>query len=124
MIRQETIGIWYSTNAFFINLRDCDDTLLSAFTKHIQDMQIDINMKGEVRGGKDWSNLLIWCRRLYDGESMYLVKKETLVRRASILSASHEIVLRHRALDLCLDECDRALDNLKTIVQQLDTEWD
>lgn len=122
-VRQEAAKVWYSMNTFFIQVRDCDDTLLSAFTKYSQSMKVKIDVKGEIKGNENWSNLLIWCRRLYDGESRYLVTEEMQGRQACVISAAHDIILQQLELDSDWDECEQASENLHSVVRRWIEAW-
>lgn len=120
-IRHEALEIWYTLNNFFITIRDCDDSLMKAFTK----LQIELGVREmfpmRLVGRLDWGNLMKWCKNCWDGDSYMLFKKDSIKDSSIIMFAAHDIVLQN--VHLPWSTCEHALDNLGDVIRVLHPDW-
>lgn len=118
-IREEARDIWYDTNLFHVIIRDCDDSLVSAFVKHTHEIDVYAEIFPELAGKKDWSNLMKWCRNVFEDDSIALYKRGGRGQRSTVVAAAHDIVHQHADWD----ECEHALETLGTVVRKLRPKW-
>lgn len=118
-IRGETRDMSYNVNAFRIFVTDCDDSVLSAFTKHIDAIEVVPLIHLRIVGKRDRSNLIKWCKNLFTGDSMMLYKGSWNDQRSTVVAAAHDIVKQHDDWS----ECERALETLETVVRKLRPKW-
>ncbi|KAK3710461.1 hypothetical protein LTR37_010304 [Vermiconidia calcicola] len=41
-VRNEALQLWYTSNTFYIDVSDCDDTELYAFEQHLRNIDVDV----------------------------------------------------------------------------------
>ena len=121
-IRQEARAVWYASSTFHFTIQDCDDSLLCAFTKHVQDLEIEHpHTRVRLQGDQNWSNLVEWCHNVWHTRSIGVNKKDGQGAFSAIVAAAHEIAYRHDHASWAM--CKAAWDNLEFVVRTLNSSW-
>lgn len=125
-IRREARNIWYGGNLFVVRITACDDTLLSNFVKHCDNIEVPRLIKMRCCPmEKSWANLEKWGENLFNCESIGYMEDamDSDVKEFVVPAAAHSIVFQHMENGRTWLECEAALEVLKKVVQSLDPAW-
>ena len=125
-IRREAIYHWYLSNTFELDIIDCDPKMDIAFTRHcdvvgMNEGESTVKAVINLLGRKDWSNLVSWCKAVYQDDVFKLRKDDSGDKSWAVVAGAHDIV--HRMIDRPWEEVEAALDNLRYVVGKLDRAW-
>ncbi|KAK4541937.1 hypothetical protein LTR36_007301 [Oleoguttula mirabilis] len=122
-VRAETRPIWYQGNEFYSDVHDCDATLDSRFRVHVADQKLQgpVVRIGTLMSGKCWSNLVRWCKDLWNQNVPALAPAEDMNAEEAVIAAAHQIATQHRKRPWA--ECEEALRILRFVVCKLDNGW-
>lgn len=119
-IRGETLHMWYS-NQFCIRIFDCDARLLTAFMRHCRNVTgKEILPDIELRGRKEWSNLMRWCKDVWNKEASWVMPEEGDEAYTAVITAACEIAW---TCEESWETCEAMLKALRHAVGAFDDEW-
>ena len=117
-IRTEAIGIYYTSNKFWCNIRNCNARLHVAYHKHLNRLGYR-RQKVAVRVvGANWSNLVTWCHAVWAHVTPELGEFEDRDEEEAVVHGAHNIARRHRGLSW--QECEDALKSFRYVVATFD----
>lgn len=122
-MRKEARPLYYNDNNFSVPVIDYNDELLCKFYKRSRDLTGTVRSGSLILSGNpNWTNLMRWCENIWRAKSTGLDRHEDGAL-AVVLYAAHEIAYHHRELQASWEACEKALANLKLVVQTLDPRW-
>lgn len=107
-IQNEAYPVWLSANTFTAMVHHFDDRFLHCFATPAKTCNAKPRINICLRGEANWRNLLVWCRRVWEGQSIVYAKHGAKGRLRPIVSKAHRIVERHSQASW--DDCRQALD--------------
>lgn len=123
-IHKEARSVWYTSNTFEVAIRQCDDSLLRKFTMHCNTLPVMATVRIQLFNSNSWSNLIRWCRNVWNGESAGMSPKiYGASNTMAVVYAAHKIVDDYMRKSRSWDECLATLTTLKEMSEQLDPSW-
>lgn len=125
LIRTEASGLWYNSNTFAVEVKDCEASVLLAFDQHLrevgQDKMIYQIITPRTNRG-NWANLREWSRAVWKWETRPYPKHEDRDRYEAVYYGAHDIAVRHQ--DRSWEVCESALESFKFVVATFDWTWE
>lgn len=109
-LRSETLGIWYHNHEFLVEVKDCDASVLNAWTGHCCDLGFrDAAIYIFQSGLMNRTALRKWCYAIFSGNrSRRVIRVEGMTQIKRIISEAHELAEHSNSWK----QCARKLDEL------------
>lgn len=97
-LREETLGIWYQSNQFVIEIDECDATTLNKWTAHcVKVEQRDVDISIMLLDSPNWPNILQWCHAVWkDDNGRKMVKADGMHDLELAICFAHEIATTNK----------------------------
>lgn len=117
-VQNEAYPVWLSANTFTISICHCDDSFLHRFATAANLYNLTPCVRIHLLGFANWRNLLVWCRRLWERQSLMCKKYEGMDCSQPVVDTAHRIVQQHSGKSW--NQCRQALDNMAS---RANVEW-
>ena len=113
-LHNETLGIWYHNHEFLVNVKDCDATILNAWTGHCCDLGFrDAAIYKFQSGLTDRTALRKWCYAIFSGNrSRRVIRVEGMTYMESLVSKAHELAEHSNSWKQAVRELDELYKKL------------
>lgn len=131
-IRNDCLGIWYQGNRFQTSVKNFNASLVVAWQKHTS--AIALALKGtydeaadgrplqiEIRRGRNWKNMLKWCKTVHEGGSPNVQLTGQQVRTRRGVEALLKMAEAMRGVEW--EKCSEALNATRKALAAYDAEW-
>ena len=119
-IRSETLHMAYQSNAFIFKITDCDASLFVAFDKHVESLPEELRdtVSYKIRlFGRDWDNLMVWCRHVWKGEVIALHKRYNATKLWTVVYGATKIAKHAQG---SWKKCKLQLNAFRAVAGKLD----
>jgi len=122
--RSEALKLWYLSNHFAMGISHCDASLLIEFYWHLSAVNIAGVAITVVAGKKHWTNLMVWCRAIWEGRAHGFEMEEgsmlgEMTDEEAVMRAAHRIVSRKGSWT----QCEEELAELRFLVGKIEPGW-
>ena len=124
-IRNETLCMVYTCNEFAFTITNCNVSVLAAFEKHVKSLPKELRrrVRYAIRlsgRGRDWENLMAWCRHVWKGEVGTLPKRDNPTNLWTVVYGATTIA---RHTQGSWKACKLQLDAFRAVAGKLDDRW-
>ena len=122
-IRNETLCMAYTAHEFSYTITDCNVSLLVAFDKHVESLPKELRDRvcyGIRLYGRDWENLMAWCRHVWKGEVVSLTKRDNATTLWAVAYGATNIAMHAQE---SWEACKLQLDAFSEVAGKLDDRW-
>ena len=120
--RQEALNLWMDENRFETTIIGCDARVLVEFTKLAKDIRTQIlPVHFGLAGRSSWSNLMVWCRSVFDGVTRAVAQAPQSSSRTTIVAAATGLAKEQRGGDWRV--CEASLEELRKVAGLVDPRW-
>lgn len=87
----------------------------------MRSMKVRSQIRIVTGGRRDWTNLMIWCKNVWNKDSRSIRMRDELDNDEIVMAAALQIAKDHMIHPW--SECEASLENLEAVVRRLDPSW-